>query len=411
MSLFSFEKNRTRVGAIVDIGSGSVLVAIVVSKIGETEPTIVWSHREHAPLRHIDTIEQSAKSVLTSLVNALLKFDSDGRVALSEFNKSLSITELQVTIAAPWSYTVSKSITYKQDQPFEISRELVDELIRNAEKKAREELGEHDEITKLGLSIVARTTMDTLANGYRIKEPHRQKATELIITHASVVTQQYLVDELEKLNQKLFSSIDMRVLSYMIGFYIVSEDLLPVTFDKCLVDVTYEATEIGIVREGSLRYATHTPFGSFSLAREISTVTGLPLHEAFQHLHDENFDHFLTTLSEEQREGVGKIFESYTEKLAELFRETGDELSIPKQILLHADLRSEPILRTMVENAAKRVLKADPVITTATPAILKTAFPNLLKSTPEKSTTLDTGMLLSALFFHKQGSTPSFDYL
>jgi cell division ATPase FtsA len=411
MSLFSFEKNRTRVGAIVDIGSGSVLVAIVVSKSNEAEPTIVWSHREEAPLRHVDSITESAKSVLTSLVNALLKFDSEGRRALYEFNKSLSLSEIQVTLSAPWSYTVAKSINYKQETDFKISNELVEELVRNAEKKIKEELGQHEEVNKLGLTVVARTTMDTLANGYRIKRPQNQTAKELVITHASVVTEQYFVDELEKLNQKLFSELDMRVLSYILGFYIVSEDLLPAAFDKCLVDITYEATEIGIVREGSLRYATHTPFGSFSLAREISTITGLPLHECFQHLHDENFDHFLSTLTDTQRSEVTAVFDAYTAKLVEIFKETGDELSIPKQILLHADLRSEPVLRPMVENAARSILKADPIITTATPAILKAAFPTLLTDNPEKNGTLDTGMLLSALFFHKQGSNPSFDYL
>jgi len=411
MSLFSFEKNRTRVGAIVDIGSGSVLVSIVVSKFDEQEPTIVWTHREHAPLRHIDTIEQSSKSVLTSLVTALLRFDGEGRMALANFNKSLSITELYVTIAAPWSYTVSKSITYTQPEPFEVSKELIEELVRSAEHKTTDELSAHEEASRLGLTIVARTTMDILANGYRIKQPHNQKAKELVVTHASVVTQQYLVDELRRLNQKIFSEVQMNIVSYALAFYIVSEDLLPVTFDKCLIDVTDEATEIGIVRDGSLRYATHTPFGLFSLAREISSITGLPLHESFQHLHDENFDHFLSTLSSTNQTDIQKVFETYTEKLAELFRETGDELSIPKQILLHTDLRSEPLLRAMVENAAKRVLKSDPIITAATPAILKSTFTSLLKNTPEKATDTDTSMLLSALFFHKQGNKSSLGYL
>lgn len=408
MSLFSFGKNHTRVGAIVDIGSGSVLVAIVVSKQGEKEPVIVWSHREHAPLRHIETIEQSAKSVLTSLVTALLKFDLEGRGALSAHNSSLAITDLQVTIAAPWSYTVSKSITYKQDEAFEISDDLIAELVSSAEKKIRDELSVHEEASRLGLSVVARKTMDIMANGYRLRLPKRQKANECTVTHASVVTQQYLVDELTKLDQKLFSSVDLSITSYALAFYLVSEDLLPRNFDVCLVDVTDEATEIGIVRDGSLRYATHTPFGLFSLAREIATITGLPLHEAFQHLHDTNFDHFLSTLSQAAQSEIDTLFDSYIAKLAELFTETGDELSIPKQILLHADLRSEPLLRTMVEKAAKRVLKSEPIITAATPAILKTSFPNLLKNTPEKADTIDTAMLLSALFFHKQGSDASF---
>lgn len=409
MSLFSLRTPKERIGAILDIGSGSVLVAIVVSKESESEPSIIWSHREHAPLRNIESIDQSAKAVLTALVNALLKFDSEGRQALHAATKKSQVDVVQCCIAAPWSYTVTKNINYVQEESFTITEALVEELIDTAERKIATELDSTDSATELGLTIVARTTMDLLANGYRIKDPYNQEASSLTLAHASVVTQKYLVDELSDLKEKIFPSAELHELSHMLAFYGVSELLSPNAFDTCLVDITSEATEIGIVRDGSLSYATHTPFGIFSLAREIATITSLPLFEAFKHLQSPEYEHFLATLPTEQQKDIEKVFDSYIARLAELFHETGDDLSIPKQILLHGDLASEALLRKCVEQAAIRVLKSEPNVIMTTPAILKSTFPHYLPSATN-SAGLDTGMLLSALFFHKQNTRASFEY-
>ena len=411
MSLFSLGKKSERIGAIIDIGSGSVLVAIISSKVGVAEPTVIWNYREHAPLRHIESIEQSAKSVLTALVNALLKFDSEGRRALYEYNKNTKIPEVQCFISAPWSYTITKSINYTQPEPFEITTELIEELVRTAEKKTTVELGRTESATNLGLAVVARTTMDLLANGYRTVKPVGQYASDLSLSHASVVTQNYLIEELEQLRGKLFPEAQLHTLSKMLAFYNVVNDVVPNNFDTCLIDITYEATEIGIVRDGSLRYATHTSFGSFSLAREIATVTSVPLFEAFQYLHQDEPYHFMERLPQSQRDDIENVFLSYVDRLADLFHETGDDLSIPKQILVHADLKSEALFTDLIKKAAKRVLKSDAIVTLVTPTILKNTFPALVKKAEASDISTDTGMLLSALFFHKESISTTFEYL
>ena len=252
--------------------------------------------------------------------------------------------------------------------------------------------------------------MDLLANGYRIKNPYDQKALTLSVALASVVTQKYLVDELTNLKEKLFPSSELHELSHMLAFYGISDEILPLVSDKCLIDITDEATEIGVVREGSLRYATHTPFGAFSLAREIANITNLPLYEAYKHLHHADPDHFLSTLSSSERAEVEMVFQAYVKRLMGLFHETGDDLSIPKDIIIHGDLESETLFTRFVEKAAMAVLKSPPRITMMTPVILKSTFPTYLKLAKSGDTGVDTGMLLSALFFHKQNAQSTFEY-
>jgi len=410
MPFFSQKKSGDVYGALVDIGSGSVMVAIVHSNSKENHPRIVWSQREHAPLKNIDSLEQSAKAVITALMNATIQLDTVGRQALHEYNSRAKISSIQATISAPWSYTVTKTINFKQDEEFTVTEDLFDELVAATEEKIATELEANETINNLGLRIITQSTMDALSNGYRVAQPQGGKAKEFSISRANVVAQEYLTNSLDESCEKLFASTDCRKLSFILMMYSVVRDLLPHVYEVCLVDITYEATEIGIVRDGSLQYCTHTAFGSFSIARELATALNVPLHEAFGYLHAENPLAFVDTLTQKQKNEVEQIFDAYIEKVNLLFHETGDVLSIPKHIALHSDLKSETFFMQMIEKAAKRCLKTSPVITKLSTEILKQTYDQTSGENFMNSHT-DTALLLSALFFHTHHDSSSFVYV
>ncbi|MCA9353971.1 MAG: hypothetical protein KC877_00440 [Candidatus Kaiserbacteria bacterium] len=409
MSFFGLGKPSDRYGVIIDVGSGSVLTAIVHSSPKQKHPQIVWSQREHAPLRNVDSLEQSAKAVMTALVNSSMLLDTEGRTALREYNPDAKLTELQCSISAPWSYTVTKTINYKQEKPFTITEELIEELTHSLQQKIDNEIRENEAMQNLGLQVITRATMDSLSNGYRVEDPIGEEAKEFSISQGSVVAQNYLIDALDEMRDKLFPTTTGKKLSFILMLFSVTRELLPKTYDICLVDVTYEATEIGVVRDGTLSYCTHTPFGSFSLAREISAITNVPLHEAFGYLHTDKPLAFMEALSAEQRKGVDAAIEAYIEKLSALFRETGDALSIPKKISLHADLKSEPLFTGLIMKAAKRNLKSEPIITPISGKIIEMTYAESTKKTTQVVTG-DTALLLSAQFFHKRKPRETFEY-
>jgi Tfp pilus assembly PilM family ATPase len=215
-----------------------------------------------------------------------------------------------------------------------------------------------------------------------------------------------MIDEMKK---KLFPSVSSLKISYILALYFVIKELFRDMNDISLVNITYEATEIGIIRDGTFHYSTHIPFGSFSLAREISEITSVPLYEAFGYLHGETPYSFMEPLPSNQREAIETVFESYIERLTELFQETGDDLSIPKRIFLHADLMSEPLFSDLIEKAAKRSIKTEPHIQMITPFITNMM---LEKNGPDETLTSgDTAMLVSAYFFHKHPEWDTPEYL
>lgn len=410
MSLFGLKKSTDRYGVIIDIGSGSVLTAIVHSNPKNKHPDIIWAHREHAPLRNVDSLEQSAKAVMTALMNSSMRLDAEGRKTLFDHNKSAVLSELQCSIAAPWAYTVTKTINYKQGKAFTITEDLLEELTNTINEKVESDLEASAALKNLGLETITRGTMDMLSNGYRVLHPEGELASELTLSRSTVVTQQYLINAITEMRDKLFPNANAQKLSFILMLFAMTRKLLNQKYDVCLIDITYEATEIGIVRDGILTYCTHAPFGSFSLAREISSVTGVPLHEAFGYLHTESPYSFIKSLPSEQQKQIETVFESYIHQISELFHETGDALSIPKHISLHADLNSEALFSDLIEKAVKRTIKSEPNITPISQEILRQTYDKIDVDTQRKLPK-DTALLLSAQFFHDQSNAHSFEYL
>ncbi len=410
MSFFGRKNAGKRFGIIIEIGSGSVLTAIVRSNPKKTHPDVIWSHREHVPLRDIESLEQSSKAVMTALVNSSMLLDSEGRKVLNKINSGATLTELQCSISAPWSYTVTKTINYKQDKSFNITSELLEDLNSTIADELKSELKQDDRLQTLGLRVITKSTMNLSANGYRISRPEGGKSKTLSLSQANVVAQQYLIDAIEELKGKLFPKTKISRLSFILMLYATTQELLEQPNDACLVDITYEATEIGVVRDKVLKYCTHTPFGSFSLAREISKITKVPLQEAFGYLHSEKPYSFLETLTKEQKDEVQKVFEAYTEEVSKLFKETGDSLTIPKHISIHTEVKTGSLFSDLIENAAIRNLRTEPTITLISKKIIDKTYKNQSEATNEIIPE-DTAMLLSAQFFHTQGKHVSFEYL
>lgn len=401
--------NKERFGALIDIGSGSVLVAILRSDPAKTYPEIIWSKREYSPLRNVSSLDESAKHVMTALVNALMALDSEGRKAFSEKTGQTKLPETQVTIAAPWSYTITKNISYAHSEPFTISDELIEELLRTSHKKVDEDITEHERAHQLGLTIISRSVIGLAANGYNLLRPNNQTAKSLRVVEASAVAQDYLVTAIKEAGGKVLPDTTLRLYSFIMIFYSIIRDIHPESTEYCLVDITYEATELGIVRDGILTYTTHAPYGSFSLAREIAAVLGTPLEEAFGYLHDSDLSAALSSYSVEKQAEVEEIFTAYRKRLTDLFHETGDALSIPKRVFLHGNLHTEAFYAEQVGEAAKAATKASHAVYPVSKELIDKNYPKEMGLEVEKMV-MDTALLISAQFFHMREYHSRFEH-
>jgi Tfp pilus assembly PilM family ATPase len=304
-------------------------------------------------------------------------------------------------MTAPWSYTITKVIGYQKDEPFEITSALITSLISSAQKKITEELKENELASDLGLAIMTRATTDIQANDYKIEDPTGKTATTLTLTQVSAVAQTYLTDAIADIKQKVFKHSELERYSFMLMFHCIIRELYNQLSEYCLVDITDEATEIGVVRGGILRYCTHTPIGMGTLARTLVTILNIPLEEAHAFLKEPYHTRALETMPEAKLAEVAVVFDEYQKNLAKLFTETGDTLSIPKILFMHGDHQTEDFFSKQLEEAAKRA-------TNSTHAVHGVSSELLTKNyTPEEKKALltvstDTAMVVAAQFFHKQ---------
>lgn len=407
---FLSKKPNHRIGLIIDIGSGSVLAGIIASDPNKSHPDIVWSKREYTPQRQIAAGNNQLKSVLTSLINVMMAFDSDGRTACRESGFGNKISTVQVSISAPWSYTVTKTIVYQNEEEFIVSKSLVDELLRTAHLKVAEELHENEKINNLGLEIIVKSIMKIVANGYTINLTDKQRATDLKLIEASAVAQKRLIEAAKEIKNKILPEAALQEYSFTLPYYYVINSLSTANSNYCLVDITYEATEIGIVRDGVLTYCSHIPFGAMTLARELAETIGVPVMETYGYLKSDDFNNYFKNCASGQHEKATEIITDYQNQLTNLFKETGDSLTLPKRIYLHSNLHTESFFNEQITKAATKSTKLAHATYNVTSELLTKKYP------PEYVSKLsagerDTGLLISAQFFHTEAYQSKFDQL
>ncbi len=391
MSLFSSKVPPTECGAVIDIGSGSVGIAIVVSNNETDVMDVVWTYREYMRIKDTAHAEESLRDICTTVVNALLVLGSTGLKSLHAHDPHMRIRHVQVALCAPWSYTITKTISYENVHGFEVNRPLMSQLIETARKQTLETTVDGQLVSDLGLRMITDASVNVQLNGYSVEKPEGKTATAIELSHISAVAQEKILLTLEDSIHKILPRVTIEYYSFMYLFYRVLKDLHPDTSEICLIDVTNEATEIGIVRDNVLWHTTHTPFGMYSLAREIAVATGIPKEEAFATLkngEEELKAHF----SDSQFAEVMDISDAYEAKIADLFKRTGDALSIPRSLFLHTSKRTEEFFAKHLKDGAKKATSSNHTVHHFTS--------ELLGDTKME----DTALALSAYYFHTRES-------
>lgn len=378
---------------IIDIGSGSVAAAILVSNLQEASSTFVWSRREFIVISDSIEAEISLKNINTSLINVFLQLGSSGLKELQKFDEDLKITHMQVTVSAPWAHTVIKQVNYTDDHPFTVTEELLGEISEAAHKKALTAILENTELQEKGAFPLDSQNIGVITNGYNAPNAIGAETRELSIAHLTALTQKRIVDVLEESKQKLLPKTKLYSHSFMYVYFEVLNASLSDTREACLIDVTSEATEIGIIRDGLLTHVTHIPFGTYTLAREISHVCNIPKEEAYTYL--KGGESFIDTkLSKSKKNDLTIVLTAYEERLAHLFKQTGDTLAIPKSLYVHTDINTEAFFKKHVSEAARIATGIKHTVHMVTSAYV------------QGNDTSDTALKLSAKYFHlmhKQG--------
>lgn len=399
MELFE-RKKKPVYAALIDIGSGSVLVSVIESDSTAVEPTILWSHREIAPLKQT-AVDIPAKHLMATLLNAVLMVESKGTSALREHNPTATITAASITYTAPWSYTVCKTMNFTQPEPFTVTEILLRDIIATITKKIEEERVDREVAKHRGLTVINQELTELTLNGYRTTQPIDQQANTIAISHLSDVAETIMVEAVTELQKKILPRVTATQHSFMHVLYQVLADSNRIFSDHCLVNITYEATEIGIVRNGKLEYTTSVPVGINTLVRGYASALNIPHEEAYSFLREPYHSEALETITATKKNAVDDVTAEYKRNLAVLFTEQTDVLSIPKMMIVHNPQDVDSFIHTAIAQAAKDITHC-----THTIRLAREYIGNTLQSGTQSQTIKPAS--ISARYFHNQSNhTPT----
>ena len=386
MSFFKVKNPNLRCAAIIDVGGGSVGIAIVTSESDTNTLKVIWSHREHMLIKEEPNEADFLREINTTVINALLELGNSGAKTLHEYDKSIKIQSILITLSAPWSYTVTKSVHYEDEVPFTVTDALITQLTQSAENETHAILAQTSKRVELGVRVITSKTVDVTLNGYSISNPTGKKCTTIDLAHISIAAQEKILQVIEDSCQKILPNVPTTQHSFMYLYYQVLKHLHPDTNEVCLIDVTNQATEIGIVRDNILRNTTYAPIGMYSLARSIAKACDIPKEEAFSIL--KTGTAIEETYTKSQVTAINTICTEYIHALAQLFTQTEDKIMVPKTFFLHTSTDTEQFFSLKIKEACAVASIENITVLLCTSELL------------EDTTMDDTALALSTYYYH-----------
>lgn len=347
-----FRKEATaRVGAIVDVSDSKIEVALVYSDISKSVPEVIWTHAE------ILSSQGNAKSMNVlkkAIFNAFSALSKDGVRILNERKLPNEISLIQATLHAPYSHTITRSVSVTANRPVKVTRSLVEELEQKANADAYKM--QYSELSRFGVTLypLSSAAVALRLNGYQTKYPYKSMAEEITLSqHVSFATFDFrsmLVEARDKYLPKVVFDTD----SFISLFYRTVMATSAKTSDCSLLTIGDSATEFITVRDGLPQHSSFMPFGLNSISAKISGATGLLPHEARAVTKKNRVDNIAPGV-DRHKKALSVSTADFEVELKKLLSKTGDVLALPRTIYLQNECDHEAFFTSMVLRVAKDV--------------------------------------------------------
>lgn len=257
-------------GVIFDIGSESIGVSIIESNQSKKLPVIIFSHRVHMRIARLTpTTAAYTRHMREALFSASLMLSRDGLEALGLHNSQARIQKILVTCTSPWSYTISRNVQYEGENEIKITRNLIDDLVKSAEAEINTQIQKEKGAEQDLLEVVERATVDVRVNDYSIQNPIGLHGKSISLSHITGLVPTDIIKAVYEVQEKIFPNVEIRAHTFLLVLYCVLRDLFPKTESLCIINITPEATEFGVIEGGTLIESTTIPFGTNELVRQL----------------------------------------------------------------------------------------------------------------------------------------------
>lgn len=330
---------------IIDIGSGSVGVAIIEVSAEQKKPLIIYTHRERIRVTSKKTEDEFIRALKEALLAATLELSSNGMKALHAHDHHARIETIHVLYASPWSEVVSRIIKVEKEEPLKATNALIETLVEEALKQARTDTHEDTIFTNAGLEVINTAIIDAKLNGYPVTDFLGQTCTSIELTHLSELAPKSVRDALRESEKHLLAHPIVTEHTFTATVTAVAKKIYPHTGSFIAIEVTGEATECAIVQHGVLYQNFYTLFGTHSFERALAKQLGTLEDEARAHI----TDYIFHTTRDDVTAAIQEVREIYKTELKRLLDIIRIHYVLPQDVVLTTEPNYKEFYMTLLE--------------------------------------------------------------
>lgn len=357
LSFFTKQKQNEKLVLLVDVGSSSVGVALVLIA-RDRAPHVVLSLREDISFQEV----LSSTGFLFAMNHALDKVLKRVSGKMSNPKNSLPApfgeapAQVFCTLSSPWFILKTRQIHITKNAEFEVSEQVLDTFINEDIVALREDLKET--LPPEDLRIIEKKIIHIKLNGYEIKNPYKQKTSRLEMAVTVGVSSEKVTKSIERKINTFFHTNEVRFGAFPVALFNAVRDIFPNEKDFLFLDITGESTDVSRVENDILSNTISFSRGKNFFIREISARLRTVHVEA-----ESLFAMYLRNELDKKKtaqvaETVAQIEEEWLIRFTKALTKLSENGSIPRKIFFTTDTDIAPLFLNLLNKA-----KSDYLIT------------------------------------------------
>lgn len=350
--MFNFGNSDTArtYAALIDISSGSIGVALIVTSASQELPKLLYSHRIHMRITEYNAVKHDdLRRVREALLSACLILSQEGYPVLIQENKHAKISKIFVTCSSPWSYMYLQNVQYENDIRFKISNSIIDDLVKSALEEISNNLKNNELFNENSFDLIEQLTTDYLVNDYPVANAIGLSGTTVSLSHIVGLIPSEISKSIAEVNEKLFKNADATIHSFVYIAHNVIKDVFKNVHNACIININGESSEFAIIENDVLHKNIHENYGVNSFVRDIMQKTGKPQSDILSSMHA------YIEGTHNSNDEIQKYVELYATNISKTLKTIFDERQIPKEIFVIVSAPHEKIFKEIISIAIKTV--------------------------------------------------------